>query len=280
MMVRLRPDIIHTHHDSLIRLLPFVDAPKVLTVHATGIELTGHLAKYDQVFCISEAVRDDVFERYPGCVPVVVCNGVCASRFMQKNGQGSGDFRIVQISRLDHEIKGQDILIRAVSELGKMDGISGITLDFIGEGRSRGYLEKLADDCGISDKCRFLGEQTRDYIYSNLHTYDLLVQPSRSEGFGLTIAEGMAARVPVLVSRVAGPMEIIGQGDFGHSFESGNVQDCARRISSICHELRTGGLSTQIDKAHQHVVSRFDIGMTASAYRTEYLRIIGRHRRN
>ena len=54
----------------------------------------------------------------------------------------------------------------------------------------------------------FLVKQTQDYVAAHLTDYDLFVQPSRWEGFGLTVAEAMAAGVPVLVSEGQGPAEV------------------------------------------------------------------------
>ena len=56
-------------------------------------------------------------------------------------------------------------------------------------------------ELNLEKHVRFLGNQSREYVYSHLKDYDLFVQPSRFEGFGLTVAEAMAACVPVLVTQ-------------------------------------------------------------------------------
>ena len=57
-----------------------------------------------------------------------------------------------------------------------------------------------------------------------------MVQPSIYEGFGLTVAEGMIAGLPVLVSDVEGPMEIIQNGQYGYCFQVGNAEDMANKL--------------------------------------------------
>ena len=106
-----------------------------------------------------------------------------------------------------------------------------IDITFIGEGPSRLELQKLADTQGISEYIHFLGKKDRDFVYSELCKYDLMCHPARYEGFGLVVAEAIAAGVPVLVSNSGGPFEIIQQGKYGLYFENGN-------IDSLIHELR------------------------------------------
>ena len=87
-----------------------------------------------------------------------------------------------------------------------------MSVAFIGEGDSRTFLEKMSADLNVADRVDFLGLKDRDYIYQHLCDYDLMCHPSRFEGFGLTVAEGMVAKLPVLVATGDGPYEIIGQG--------------------------------------------------------------------
>ena len=73
----------------------------------------------------------------------------------------------------------------------------------------------------------------REYIYSHLKDYDLMCHPARYEGFGLTVAEGIAAMLPVLVSDEGGPFEIIEHGKLGTAFKMESVDDCAAKIEHI-----------------------------------------------
>ena len=64
------------------------------------------------------------------------------------------------------------------------------------------YLIGLADKLHLNNYISFLGLRYRDYIYYHLSDYDLLVKPSLFEGFGLTIVEGKASGIEVLVSDI------------------------------------------------------------------------------
>jgi glycosyltransferase involved in cell wall biosynthesis len=54
-------------------------------------------------------------------------------------------------------------------------------------------------------------------------TADVLVMPSRWEGFGLIAAEAMRASLPVLAARVGGLPEVVADGETGVLFDAGDV---------------------------------------------------------
>jgi glycosyltransferase involved in cell wall biosynthesis len=91
----------------------------------------------------------------------------------------------------------------------------------------------------------------------------LLVQPSRTEGFGNTIVEAMAAKVPVLISNLSGPMEIIQNGRYGYSFSSNNHVECAERISNIVQDYNIGNVEKLVDMAYSYAFENFDISRSA-----------------
>ena len=221
-----------------------------------GEELVTRIPK---VFAISEAVKDAFHAKY-GITSQVVFNGILTSNFIRKeNRKRSALFRIVQISRLDYEKKGQDLLIEAAAL------IKGeVEVDFIGDGNGMEYLKELSDKLKMNDYVHFLGKKSQDYIAKNLKGYDLFVQPSRREGFGLTVAEAMAANVPVLVSSGQGPAEVIENDKYGWVFENGNVQDLANQIMFIADNYDAA--LKKADEACEHVKRNYDVSVTAKKY--------------
>src|SRR5690606_31369506 len=144
----------------------------------------------------------------------------------------NNNFRIIQVSRLDAEKKGQHIAIEALKLLMERN-TSNIVLDFIGAGTSYDALKKQVKDNNLESYAHFLGLRDRDYIYKQLKNYDLLIQPSFYEGFGLTIVEAMAAKIPVLVSNIDGPIEIVQNGKYGFFFECGNALELSSKIEEV-----------------------------------------------
>ena len=84
-----------------------------------------------------------------------------------------GQLRVVMVSRLEHDKKGQDLLIRAAAALQ-----GTVTVDFIGIGSSMEYLKQFTAELHAETYVRFLGKQTQDYVAAHLTDYDLFVQPS------------------------------------------------------------------------------------------------------
>ena len=261
-----KPEVIHAHDASLVKLIPFFRGVKrILTVHDTGLDGSDY-PKFNQLIAISEAVYSDVKAR-TGIESVIVCNGIVVEKIKFRNHRKNSDnkvFKIVQVSRLSVHKKGQDILIKAVSRL--IHKGYDIQLDFIGEGESSCVLKELVKEEGITNNVNFLGLKDRMYIYNTLCEYDLFVQPSRQEGFGLTVAEAMAAGVPVLVSNIEGPIEITNYGEYGFLFKTEDYLDCANNIESII----VGDAKIDSLKVREYVKAKYDISNMVNKYREIY----------
>lgn len=263
-------NVVHVHYANLWRFffLPTLKKKLCVTQHDVCSETdVKYLQYYNAVFAISETVGADIYSK-TGISPKVVMNGIRPELIKHTRNTPHEDFRIVQISRLLHQKKGQHILIEAIKRL-KDDGFLNIHVDFIGDGESLDYLKRLVEASGLSDNICFLGARPQSYIFEKLPDYDLLVQPSLYEGFGLTVAEAMAAKVPVLVSANQGPLEIIDHGKCGYYFKNGEAADCANKIKLFVIGKND---RTKIEKAYQRVLECYNVAVTARAYIEEYKR--------
>lgn len=268
-LIQINPIIIHCHNHNIIPLLlPVFSKKAVLTLHCMNIPIT-NLKKYKRLFSISNAVKFDINNR-SGLNSEVVYNGIHTEKIISKKTfEIHHTFKILIVSRLDHNIKGQHIAIEAVKILIEK-GANDISLYFIGEGSSKEFLINLSKMYNLENNIKFMGNKTRDYIYAKLKDYDMLLQPSLNEGFGLTIIEGMAAKVPVLVSDIDGPMEVIENGKFGYYFKTGNAESLATEIEKVMYDYKTKELKTLVDKAFVRVKCTFDVKETAKVYYNKY----------
>lgn len=270
LLMKESPDIMHVHSPTMGKLLKPFMKKVVYTIHDTTIDVKV-MSPFKHYYAISQCVAND-FHKRTGKTATVVYNGILVDNFKQcqyENAE-SDVFRIVQVSRLMHEKKGQDILIKAVAML-KEEGIDNIYVDFIGEGESYDLLDAMIKSYHLSDRIHLLGAKPYYYVSQHLCDYNLLVQPSRFEGFGLTVAEAIAAKIPVLVSKNDGPMEIIDNGNVGYYFDNGDERQCAAKIK----EIMTSHDTDMIGRAYNFVSEHFNVVRTAQNYIKEYRKLIG-----
>jgi glycosyltransferase involved in cell wall biosynthesis len=269
-LLQINADLIHCHHLSVIKII-FYKKNVVITIHTTGVPVE-YLGKYKKVFAISNTVKKDIEVRCK-VKPILVYNGIRLDEILKKEDYTYKTFKIVQVSRLDHEIKGQHILLEALKILVYEKEIKNICVDFIGEGKSFEYLKKLVEEYKIKEYVNFLGIRDRKYIYEYLKEYNLLVQPSLYEGFGLTIVEAMAAKVPVLVSDIEGPSEVIGNGKYGMKFNIADVRDCGSKIFEIMNKKGNIVLN-ECNEVLKFVKQNFSVSETAAKYINSYKSLI------
>lgn len=265
-LTKIVPDVVHLHGSEFIRfVLPIWRKKSVLTVHNTNPK---HEYKYcdlyNHVYSISDSVRNEL-KVYYNIDSKTIFNGIPVQSFRHRH-QNSKIVNIVQVGRLFVNQKGQDILIQAFAKVLK-SGFENLTLTFIGEGESEICLKQMVKEYGLENNVRFVGLWQQEYLFEHLADFDLFVQPSRYEGFGLTVAEAIAAKVPVLVSNNQGPMEVINQGMYGYHFKNGNVDDCANVLQTI---IQKGCDADMINKAYDYVCRMFDVKQTAKKYIEEY----------
>jgi glycosyltransferase involved in cell wall biosynthesis len=111
------------------------------------------------------------------------------------------------VGRLATEEKGLDVLLRAAAR------IPDAALVLVGDGPDRPRLEALAGQLGIAGRVVFAGWS--DEVRRVLPSFDVLVQPSRREGFGIALVEAMLAEVPVVATAVGGMSEVVVDGVTG-----------------------------------------------------------------
>lgn len=136
-------------------------------------------------------------------------------------------------------------------------------MDIIGVGVSESFLKGLVDELELNKYVHFLGLKDRDYIYHNLINYDLLIQPSRYEGFGLTVIEAMASKIRVLVSDIEGPMEIINNGEFGYFFSNNSIDDLVFKLEFI---INASIDVKEIENSFEYAFENFSVKNTCNQY--------------
>ncbi len=273
---RIDPDVVHVHSVDIyphIALAGMADR-MCLTFHDVKFvndRMPRYITKFARLFTISKSSYESLKKQSGGLESTIVYNGVNTTSFKVK-GQANIEqpFKIVQVARLLHNHKGQDLLLRAAGILVD-NGYVDFTIDFIGEGESELFLKNLAKELKLDSIVTFKGLKQQDYLIEHLSEYDLFVLPSRYEGFGISLIEAMSSGVPVVASNCDGPREILGEGNYGYLFENENVQDLADKIEIF---LRGENDKEMPRLALERVKSDFDVMATAKKYLEEYEKML------
>ena len=111
----------------------------------------------------------------------------------------------------------------------------------IGDAEDKDLLTRMTTEiskAGLADRIRFAGH--RDDMADMLAALDVLAAPSRWEGFGLMLAEAMAAGVPVIASAVGGMPDVL--GDAGLLIPPEDPMALAKAMTTLLNDeaRRTG----------------------------------------
>ena len=140
----------------------------------------------------------------------------------------------------DFKVKGFDIAAKSVAAL------SDTILVFVGA--PHGKHEEIAKrfvDFGIPEKrLRVRGYMEREAVKQLFCEVDLVLMPSRTEGFGMTGLEALSAGLPVIVSKNSGFGEALGDVPFGFLFviDSENPRAWTEAIKGIWNKNRKSRL--------------------------------------
>ena len=143
--------------------------------------------------------------------------------------------RVVQLGRLD-AVKRVDHAIRAVGIAART--FPGIRLEVYGRGPELEHLLELRSELGLEDVVSFPGF-TEDPL-EVLAGAAVSLMTSRREGFGLAVAESLAAGTPVVTYDVDyGPAELVSDGVNGRVVADGSVEDLADALVEVLADPET-----------------------------------------
>jgi glycosyltransferase involved in cell wall biosynthesis len=239
----VQPDIVHAHSTiagAIVRLTrAFTRAKLIFCAHGWSMDMAGSwatskfaevvergLARFpDQIIVISKHELNRALSLgIPRHRLSLVPNGIRTKAPTVAPAVWDDDrIKVLYAGRFDYQ-KGVDVLIKAVA--GLEDKIS---VRLVGDvAVSKNVLPEKLPDCIVK-----MGWLDRVDVTAQMMSCDVLVVPSRWEGFGLVAIEAMRLSKPVLVSAVGGLQEIAGDGQYGYVVEPENVKQLHDRLSSL-----------------------------------------------
>lgn len=159
------------------------------------------------------------------------------------------------VSRLE-KIKGMDLVIPAFADVIKQG--YKVKLLVVGDGSLKKEMEKQSIEFSVSGFIEWKGRTEQSKLQECYDKIDILLMPSRSEGFGLTAIEGMARGCVPVVSNTGGLPEVVQNNISGLIHNTEDINDMAGKIVSLCkkREMLESLSRNAVERAK---VFRFDI---------------------
>ena len=158
------------------------------------------------------------------------CSSLTAHRSSLTNSKPYTKLTLGVVSRLE-PIKGMDLVVPALAEVLKVHPDTQLLV--VGDGSLRASMEQQAVELGCADHIRFVGRQPQEELPQWYGQMDIVLMPSRSEGFGLTAIEAMACGCVMVASDTGGLPEVVRDGVCGLLHRTEDVADMASKITSL-----------------------------------------------
>lgn len=138
--------------------------------------------------------------------------------------------RIFFAGRLAVE-KNIDVLIEALSLLPA--SCADVVLEVAGTGEILDALQKKVQDCGVSERVKFLGFVSDEELRAGYLRASVFCQPGTAELQSLVSLEAMSASCPVVLANALALPHLVDEGHNGFLFEPGNATDLAAKLAYI-----------------------------------------------
>lgn len=299
-LMQERPiDIIHAHDwlvaHAAIQLKKIYNKPMIATIHATergrwsGIhnEIQAYVNDMEwylnyeswRTIVCSDAMRTEVMQNYglPYEKIDIIPNGIKREKF-QFDFPDALDFRrrlagdheplIVSVGRMVPE-KGFQVMVQAAAEV--LQEFPHARFVIAGKGPMLEELRYRTQALGIADRFFLPGYVSDEDLLKLLRVADVGVYPSIYEPFGIVALEGMAARIPVVVSDTGGLSGIVEHGVTGIKTYAGSPDSLAWGIKQVLYHPDWG--NWMVEQAYQRLIDTFNWDIIAEQTKSVYQRV-------
>ncbi|MGO4126577.1 glycosyltransferase family 4 protein [Inquilinus sp. YAF38] len=211
---------------------------------------------------VSARIQADLVQRYGfhRDRTVTIPNGIdVAEVAAQRPARSQWGLRLLYLGRVEDQAKGVFWLPRICRDLP-----SSVTLTVAGDGPD---LARLKSRCaGLGRRVRFRGAVPPAHVGTLLAEHDVLLMPSRFEGFPVTLVEAMAAGCVPVASRLQGVTDMaIEDGVNGFLFSIGDTRGAARAIVRLAEDRAF--LVAASARASRKAREQFGVSLMAERYR-------------
>ena len=224
-----------------------IDIKVVTTLHGTDITLVGSHPSYktavefsinnsDVVTSVSESLKQDTLRLFTITNEIKVVHNFIDTEKYDRESQN--ECQRIAVAKPEERILTHISNFRPVKRIEDVVKIFynvqkeiPAKLLMVGEGPEKRNAELLVKKLGISDSVIFLGNSHE--IAKILCYTDVFLLPSKSESFGLSALEAMAAETAVISTNTGGLPEVNVHGVTGYLSNLGDLEDMAKNAVSI-----------------------------------------------
>ena len=293
-LMSLRPDLIHAHIAGIYPLAALgTDIPSVLTLHgirrhemalwrgwrsqiyrrwlvAWQERVSARAARH--IISISPYVRKEFGQVLQGAIYDIE-NPVQDHFFALERREEPN--RILYVGHISVRkgilelLQAMDLVRQQVTEVQlRLAGRTNVDQDYTEQAQAF-----VRERC-LEKNVRFLGPLDEESLLEEYAHCALLVLASRQETAPMVIEQAMAARVPVVATRVGGVDYLVDHGRTGFVVEFGNIEKLAEAMIRL---LADADLRTSMGEAGRFEAEcRFRADIVARQTRQVYYRILGR----
>lgn len=202
------PDCIITHSYRAAYLFKKTKTrvPKIAVCHVNGHYDFGS----DAIIALTEQMRDDIIRSgKPANSVFTVPNMINVPDDLAYQEPRETGVPVIGVCARFADIKGIDIFIDALAELKRRK--IAFKVKIAGDGEKKEQYIQLIRQYELQNEVTLLGWVTdTNRFYEGI---DIFCLPSREETFGLVVLESMKHSLPMVLSALSGPLEIIGDSN-------------------------------------------------------------------
>jgi glycosyltransferase involved in cell wall biosynthesis len=185
--------------------------------------------KADLVICDCESTENVLLNYYgiPKGKMTVLPIGIDLAKF-KPNKHINNTKELLYVGRIDKR-KGLEFLIKTMTIINKVD--PNIRLHIVGRGKDKEKLEQFSKENNLN--IVFHGSISDEQLEKLYESISVQIVPSIFEGFGLSVLEGMAKKVPIIATNVDAIKDIIEDNKNGILVEYGNSEELTDSVLKL-----------------------------------------------
>ncbi len=218
------PLIVTLHHNVFDKTFQSISSPlqKLFYSFILKPNIKKSLHRATSCIAVSNFTKKSFIKTFGNYPITVIYNFIDTNKYRPKNTSSSyKKFKLLFVGNLLKR-KGADLLPKIMSELGETHMLYYTT----------GLRTKIPHDF-LLPNMKALGKLSEAELLKQYNVCDVLLFPTRLEGFGYAVIEAMACGKPIIATNISSIPELVKTGENGYLCESGNIEDFVEKIKKL-----------------------------------------------